>query len=120
MQLHALCAAGRRRLLFVLISRLRIAASSSESTVEAPCIDVPPVMFTFVFEAEGAGDEVRKVGFDFEVLKSEIRGPAAEGGGLGVGAWIATGLGCKVKALLGCVGGLEVEAEVDGMGFLVM
>jgi len=68
---------------FVLISRLRIAASSSESTAEAPCIDVPPVMLTFVFELEGAGEEVREVGIDFAVLKSEIRGPAAEAVGVG-------------------------------------
>lgn len=74
----------------MLISKLRIAASSSERTFDCPCIDVPPVIFTFVFELEGAGDDVREgcreEAFDFEVLKSEIRGPAAEGGGLGVGA----------------------------------
>jgi len=102
----------------VLISRLRIAASSSERTPEAPCIDVPPVIFIFVFELGGAGEDVREVGFDFEVLKSEIRGPAADGGGLGMGAWTATGLGWRVKALLGCVGTFEFEA--DGMDFLVM
>jgi hypothetical protein len=115
MQLHARWAAGRRRLLFVLISRLRIAASSSESTAEAPCIDVPPVMFTLVLELEGAGEEVREVGVLFEVLKSEIRVPAAEGGGLGVGACMATGLDWRVKALLD-----GAAAEVDGIGFFVM
>jgi hypothetical protein len=73
-------------------------------------------MFIFVFELEGAGEDVREEGFDFEVLKSEIRGPAADGGGLGVGAWMAAGLGWRAKALLGCAGGFEV----DGMGFLVM
>lgn len=77
-------------------------------------------MFTFVFEFEGAGDDVREgfreEAFNFEVLKSEMRGPAAEGGGLGVGAWIAAGLGWRVKALLGWVGAFEV----DGIGFLVI
>jgi len=100
----------------VLISRLRIAASSSESTAEAPCIDVPPVMLTFVFELEGAGEEVCEVGVDFEVLKSEVRGPAAEGGGRGMGAWMAAGLGWRVKALLDGAG----AAGVDGMGFFAM
>jgi hypothetical protein len=104
----------------VLISRLRMAASSSERTFDCPCIDVPPVIFTFVFEIEGAGEDVREgfrdEEFDFEVLKSEIRGPAAEGGCLGVGAWMAAGLTWRVKALLGCVGAFEV----DGMGFLVI
>lgn len=100
----------------MLISRLRIAASSSERTVDCPCIDVPPVIFTFVFELEGAGEEVREDGVNFEDLKSEIRGPAADDGGLGTGAWMAAGLGWRAKALLGCAGGFEV----DGMGFLVM
>jgi len=100
----------------VLISRLRIAASSSERTVEAPCIDVPPVMFIFVFELEGAGEEVREVGVDFEVLKSDIRGPAAEGGALGIGAWMAAGLVWRAKALLGCAG----DFEVDGIGLFVI
>lgn len=77
-------------------------------------MDVPPVMFTFVLELEGAGEEVREVGLDFEALKSEIRAPAAEGGGLGMGAWIAAGLVWRVKVLLGRGVG------VDGMGFLVM
>ncbi len=98
----------------MLISRVRIAASNSERTVEAPCMDVPPVMFTFVFELEGAGEVVREVGVDFEVLKSEIKVPAAEGGGLGMGAWMVVGLGWEVKALLD--GGMED----DGMGFLAM
>ena len=40
----------------VCISRLRIALSKSESAVEAPCMAIPPVMFTFVF---GAGEAVR-------------------------------------------------------------
>jgi hypothetical protein len=37
----------------------------------------------------------------FDVLKSEIREPAAEGGARGVGAWIAEGLGSREKALFG-------------------
>ena len=104
----------------MLISRLRIAESSSESTVDAPCIDVPPVMFTFVFELEGAGEEVREgfreEEFDLEGLRSEIKGPAAEGGGLGTGAWMATGLDSRENALFGCGGGFKL----DGIGFLAM
>lgn len=74
-------------MLLVDISRERMAASSSVSTVDAPCMDVPPVMLTFV--AFGAGEEVREGTREEEedfVLKSEINVPAAEGGGLGVGA----------------------------------
>jgi len=104
----------------VLISRLRIAESSSERMVEAPCMDVPPVMFTFVFE--GAGEDVREAfreaGVLLEVLKSDIKVPAAEGGGLGVGAWMAAGLGCREKALLG--GAIDVDVEAGGVDFLIM
>ena len=88
----------------MLISRLRIAASSSVRTVEAPCIDVPPVTLTFVvFDRPGAGEAVREALREEELLfdlKSEIRVPAAEGGARGVGAWIAGGLGSREKALL--------------------
>ena len=89
----------------MLISSVRIAASSSVKTADAPCIEVPPVIFTFVLLFEfGAGDEVRDAlreeGLLF-ALKSEISKPAAEGGGLGVGAWMASGFGLSVKALLG-------------------
>jgi hypothetical protein len=73
-------------------------------------------MFIFVFELEGAGEEVREVGVDFEVLKSDIRGPAAEGGALRIGAWIAAGLVWRAKALLGCAG----DFEVDGIGLFVI
>jgi hypothetical protein len=86
MQLHFLRSLSSRVLL-VLISKLRMAASSSWSTVEAPCIDVPPVMFTFVLE--GAGDAVRDALREEELLfdlKSDISEPAAEGGGRGTGA----------------------------------
>ena len=40
----------------VEISSVRIAASRSESTVEAPCMAFPPVMFIFVL---GAGEALR-------------------------------------------------------------
>lgn len=76
----------------MLISRLLIASSSSFSTEEAPCMDVPPVMFTFfiVVGALGAGDEVREPFLEFglllEDLNSEIRVPAAEGGARVAGA----------------------------------
>lgn len=79
MQLHARFFESRRRVLFVLISRLRIAASSSVRTVEAPCMDVPPVMLTFVgLEDGGAGEDVRVVGVLLD-LKSDIRVPEAGG-----------------------------------------
>ena len=75
----------------MLISRLRIAASSSVRTVEAPCIDVPPVILTFVvFDGPGTGEAVPEALREEELLfdlKSEIRVPAAEGGARGVGAW---------------------------------
>lgn len=89
MQLHFRFSVSSIRELLVEISRLRIAASSSLSAEDAPCMDVPPVMFTFVFE--GAGEEVREAFREVEVellldLKSDIKVPAAEGGGLGMGA----------------------------------
>lgn len=65
----------------MLISKLRMAASSSFSADEAPCIDVPPVILTFVFE--GAGEDIRDVPLDVGALfglTSDIRGPDAEGG----------------------------------------
>ena len=107
MQLHFLLSLSRS-VLFVLISRLRIVASSSERTPLAPCMFVPPVMFTFVFVVGGKGEDVRE-GFcealrdeeeDFEVLKSDIKEPAAEGGARGVGACIAAGFGSREKAFL--------------------
>lgn len=78
-------------------------------------MDVPPVMFTFVFE--GAGEEVREAFLEEELLldlKSEIRAPAAEGGGLGIGAWMASGLGLRANALL------AVDEEAAGAGLLAM
>lgn len=54
-------------------------------------------MFIFVFD--GAGEDVRDTGVLFD-LKSEMRVPAAEGGARLVGAWMASGVGCRVKALL--------------------
>jgi hypothetical protein len=71
----------------VCISRDRIAELSSSRVVEAPCIGVPPVTVTLVL---GAGEEVRELGvFFLGDLKSDIRGPAAEGGACGVGVWTA-------------------------------
>lgn len=85
MQLQARLEESRRRVLLVLISRERMAASSSVRTVEAPCMEVPPVMFTLVGldveEDGGAGEDVRVVGVLF-VLKSDIKVPDAEGGPL--------------------------------------
>jgi hypothetical protein len=105
--------------LFVLISRLRIASSSSLSTAEAPCIGVPPVMLIFFVTvgALGAGEEVREAfreaGLLLEDLKSDIRAPAAEGGARGVGACTAAGLESSLKALDGAA-----DEEAVGVGFL--
>ena len=92
----------------MLISSVRIAASSSVKTADAPCIDVPPVILTFVLLLFGTGEDVRDVlredGLLFD-LKSEINEPAAEGGGFGAGAWTASSLGLSVKALLRRGGG---------------
>jgi hypothetical protein len=67
-------------------------------------------MLTFVLF--GAGEDVRDVlweeGLLFD-LKSEISEPAAEGGGLGVGATMPEGWGSSVKALL------AVEVEEGGV-----
>ena len=87
-------------MLFVLISRLRIAELSSERTVEAPCIDVPPVML--IFALEGAGEFVREVSREEGLLldlRSEMKGPAADGGARGVGLWKGVGLFASVKLL---------------------
>ena len=67
-----------------------MAESRAVRAVEAPCIGVPPVMFTFAF---GTGEDVRVVGALLGTgFTSEMRWPAAEGGGRGVGAWIAAGV----------------------------
>ena len=117
MQLQARLEESRRRVLLVLISRERMAASSSVRTVEAPCMEVPPVMFTLVGldveEDGGAGEDVRVVGVLF-VLKSDIKVPDAEGGPLR-GAWMADGLGSREKALFG----VEVP-EFVGVGLFGM
>jgi hypothetical protein len=56
-------------------------------------------MLTFVL---GIGEAVRELfreeGLLF-VLKSEIREPAAEGGGRGMGAWMISGLGVRAEEL---------------------
>jgi hypothetical protein len=86
MQLHFRLSLSSKVAL-VLISSVLMAASSSERTVDAPCIDVPPVMLTFVLL--GAGEDVRELLRELDVLfglKSEISEPAADGGGLGMGA----------------------------------
>ncbi len=85
-QLHFLLSLSSN-VVFVLISKVLIAESSSESIVDAPCIDVPPVMLTFVLL--GAGEDFRELLWEAGVLfdlKSEMSEPAAEGGGLGMGA----------------------------------
>lgn len=88
---------------FVWISRVRMAESRSLIVDDWPCIGVPPDRFTFVF---GPGEDVRLEGD----LKSEIRRPAADGGGFGdasrdevvdaaLGSCNASGLSCSARAL---------------------
>lgn len=89
-----------------------MALSSSVRELLAPCIGVPPVMFILVFC--GAGEDVREFCalfealFAFDVLKSDINVPAAEGGARGVGAGIGAcaASGCEVRAnvLVGFLG----------------
>lgn len=75
---------------FVWSSRERIAESRAERVADAPCMGVPPVMFTLVL---GAGEEVRVLGALLDVgLRSEMRRPVADGGGRDVGAWTALGV----------------------------
>lgn len=112
MQLHFRFSLSIASELFVETSKVRIAASNSLRTTEPPCIDVPPVILTFVF---GAGEAFREEAL-LLVLKSEIKLPAAEGGGLGIGAWMASGLGWRVNALLG----VDVEDEAVAPGRLVI
>lgn len=99
-QLQRRLAAGSMRDVFVDISSARIAESRVDSVDEAPCIDCPPVSVTFVVVAFfGAGDAfrdgfweaLREEELDL-VLNSEIREPAAEGGGRVIGACTAAGL----------------------------
>lgn len=85
MQLHFLFSLFNN-VLFILISKARMATSNSFNTVEAPCIDVPPLMLTLVLGmGEDVRDAFRDVGLLFD-LKSAISEPAAEGGGRGTGA----------------------------------
>lgn len=94
MQLHFLFSLSSKELL-VLISKLRMAASSSFSADEAPCMDVPPVILIFVFE--GAGEAIRDVplvaGALFGFLRSDIRGPEADGGAREMVAGTTSALG---------------------------
>lgn len=50
------------------------------------------------------------------LLKSDIRVPAAEGGGRGIGAWMAEGVLSSAKAL-DAGGGLDVDADGTGVDF---
>lgn len=92
MQLHFLFAGSEEGEEFVEISNVRIAASRSERAVEAPCMAFPPVIITFVFGAgealrEGFWEAAREEEVDLDFFpKSDIRVPAAEGGGRGIGA----------------------------------
>jgi len=109
MQLHRRFAAGRRSEEFVDISRARIAESRVESVDDAPCIDCPPVSVTFVFKTFlGAGEaflelfwEALREEEEDLVLNSDIKEPAAEGGGRATGACTAAGFEDKEAALLG-------------------
>jgi len=118
MQLHFLFALSWDKVGFVEISSARMADSKSFSSEEAPCMGVPPVIFTLAF-ACGFGEEVR------EGLRSDINGPAAEGGGFedgrgttglvvvelddAVGFWVASGLSLRAEVLdFACLAGLAL------------
>ena len=83
----------------VCISRPLMAESKSERAVLAPCMAVPPAMEIFVFVGAGAGEAVLDgLPLFEEGIRSEISGPAAEGGGfemlrvVGIGPCTASGL----------------------------
>ena len=79
----------------VEISSERMAWSRSEMTLEEPCMGTPPVMEILVVvdcwllrELGGPGVEVREEELDLDFClegRSEMRAPAADGGGLGAG-----------------------------------
>lgn len=93
----------------VEISRDRMAWSRSEITLEEPCMGTPPVMEILVVadcwllrEAGGPGVEVREEGLDLDFClagRSDMRVPAADGGGLEEG-WEGGGLLGPLKELL--------------------
>jgi hypothetical protein len=76
-----------------------MAESRAVRAVEAPCMGVPPVIFTLVL---GAGEEVREAGALLEVgIRSDIRWPAADGGFRAVGGWVTAGWFWRAKPLAG-------------------
>lgn len=110
-QLQRLFAAGSMRDVFVETSSARMAESRVERVEEAPCMDCPPVRDTFVFvDFFGAGEDVRETfcealrdeELDLD-LKSDIKEPAAEGGGRTTGACTAAGFEERAEPLLGVV-----------------
>jgi len=97
----------------VVISRLRIALSRSDSAVEAPCMALPPTMVIFIFCGCCAG-EVERLPFallDGGASESDIRDPAADGGSFDddddepdavfdvEGIWIASGFSFNCSTL---------------------
>lgn len=82
-----------------------MAESRALRAVDAPCIGVPPVIYIFVlFVLFGSGDEVRDTGALLGLtLRSDIRGPAAEGGAFGARCWMASGRACTGAVLVGAL-----------------
>ena len=80
-------------------SRVRMAESRSASAVEGACIEGPPERLTVVL---GAGDAVLEDGWErvreWTLGRSEIRGPDAEEGGLGIEAVVVVG-SCRASGL---------------------
>ena len=78
-------------------------ASSSARFADALLMGVPPVMLIFVGRAEGrAGEEVRVVGALDGLMGSEIRRPAAEGGGRDGGVCVFLGGSRRLRLLCCC------------------
>lgn len=77
----------------MVISSVRIASSRSDKALEAPCIAIPPEMWTLVL---GAGVEDREPGVDLDLGggRSDIRRPGPDdvsfGAGGGVADWRGT------------------------------
>lgn len=72
----------------MVISNVRIASSRSDKAVEAPCIAVPPEMWTLVL---GAGVDDRDPGVDLDLGtgRSDMSRPGPDEVGLGAGGGVA-------------------------------
>lgn len=84
-------------------SRVWIKASSSERFLEELLMGVPPVIVTFAGREDGReGEDVRVFGALAGLGRSEIRRPAADGGGLGGGVRVFLGGSRRLRLVCGC------------------